>query len=205
MDWLDWVVRVAGATFGLLTLAFGFSRVSAFTERDVSALWWLGFAVVGIVWAIAQIADWTMPITTTVYLANGGNEPLPARIGGDQICIPGKSYDGFSWRLGAPDTVTAGGEASESEHRYTIGKGTWFINLSPTIVTADMYEDSGSIGFDALFSDRQGAIRVSPKLGRPFRMFSQSPLDRVYAPNGDVMRDSIDGSCPIVKAPAASG
>jgi hypothetical protein len=204
MDWLDWIVRGAGAVFGLLTLLFGFSRISSFTERDISVLWWLGFAVVGAVWAIAQITDWIVPISTTIYLANGGKEALPARIGGDQFCIPEKSYDGFTWRFGAPNTVTVGGEASQPERRYTIDRGTWFINLSSTVVTADMYESSGTIDFDALFSDQQGAIHVSSKLGRPFRLFSQTPLDRMYSPDGDVMRDSTEGPCPATAASATT-
>lgn len=196
MDWLDWVVRGAGGIFALLTLAFGFSRVSSFAERDVSGLWWVLFGALGIIWGIAQIADWTLPVTTTIYLANGGNESRSAQLGARSICVPALSYDGFSWRIDAPDVVTVTASGSEPEHRYPIAKGTWFINLSPIIVTADMYESSGSIDFDALFSDHQGVIHVSSRLGRPFRMFSQSPLDRIYSPSGDIAQSSVAGPCP---------
>jgi hypothetical protein len=199
MDWLDWIVRGTGLTFGLLIVAFGFSRVSSFAERDISPLWWFVFSLVGPVWVIALVAGWVLPIATTVYLANGSKEPLPARIGKDQICIPAKSYDGFSWRLSTPETVIVGGGESGPEQSYSVGKGTWFINLSPIIVTADMYESSGSIILDALLSDQQGAIHVNSRLGRPSRMFSQSPLDRFYSPEGDIVRDSVAGPCPLEK------
>jgi hypothetical protein len=196
MDWLDWTVRGAGATFGLLTLAFGLSRASAFTERDVSPFWWFAFAATGIVWAVVQVADWALPITTIVYLANGGDVGKQAKIGGRQVCLPGKSYDGFTWRIAAPSTVTVGGTPTDVLHQYAIGKGTWFINLSTTLVTADMYAEGNTIDFDALFAYKPEAFKVSSRYGKPFRMFSQSPLDRFYAADGDVIHISFDGPCP---------
>jgi len=195
MDWLDWVVRAAGAVFGLLTLAFGMSRATAFTERDTSPLWWVAFAAVGATWAVAQIADWTMPISTILYLANGGNNPRAAQVDGKTICIPAKSYDGFTWRFAVPAQVTFSGEGGEDRNRIPIGKGTWFINLSSTLVTADMYESSGSVAYDALFAKQSQAIKVSSKYGRPFRMFTQLPLDRIYSPDGDVAEASYEGAC----------
>jgi hypothetical protein len=205
MDWLDWIVRVAGGSFGLLTLAFGFSRISNFTERDVAPIWWLAFIFIGTVWAVSLAANWMLPVSTTVYLANGSDHATAARIDGDIICIPGKSYDGFSYRLRVPKLVVVVSSAAGPEQRYPVGKGTWLINTSSEIVTADMYEpSSNSIEFDALMSNRQGVLHINSRFGRPFRMFSQAPLDRAYTASGDVVPRSIDGPCPAEK-PGASG
>ena len=197
MDWLDWTVRCAGGLFGLLTLVFGLSRISTFTERDVPPYWMPIFALVGIVWAISLVADWLMPIETTLYLANGGDTAREARIDSEVTCIPGKSYDGYTYRWQVPSLVIVAGSSSDTEQRYPVGRGTWFINTSPVVVTADMYEPSAStIDFNALMSPSAGALHISSHYGRPYRMFSQSPLDRFYSPSGDVAQRSFSGPCP---------
>ena len=194
MDWLDWIVRGAGGLFGLLTLAFGMSRATAFTERDVAPIWWALFTVVGAIWATALVASWLVPIDTTVYLTNGSDEARAALLGNREVCIPGKAYDGFTWRLGAPESVTVveGGK----QQRYAIGKGTWFINLSSTVVTADMYESGLSVAYDAVFASNVQAFKINSRYGRPFRMFSQLPMDRIYSADGDIEHASTEGPCP---------
>jgi hypothetical protein len=196
MDILDWVMYAAGTAFGLLTLGLGLSRASAFTERDVNPLWWLGFIVFGAILAVSLIVDWILPVETTIYLANGGTTAREVLFDDRPICLPAKSYDDFRWRLGTPNTVTVVGDAEQKAHRYKIEKGTWFINTSEVMVSADMYsDDATSIAYDALSSPSNGVMHVGGRLGRPFRMFSQSSLDRIYSPSGDIVRRSSSGPC----------
>jgi len=196
MDLLVWIMRAAGGLFALLTLGLAYSRVSSVTERDVNPVWWLAFIVLGAISAVCLVIDWAFPISVTVMLANGGDAPRQARVGDRTICLPAKSYDDLTWRFSVPDAVFVGGNGA-AEQRFAIGKGTWLINTSPVTVTADMYERGGeAVDFDALFAQSTGAIKVSAQYGRPFRMFSQAPIDRVYVADGDVRRRSIDGPCP---------
>lgn len=197
MDILDWVTYVAGGAFGLLTLGLGLSRVTAFAERDIAPVWWLGFIVFGAVLAVSLIGDWLFPIEVTIYVANGGDKARQVQIGSETVCLPPKSYDGFSWRIGLPDSVIVEGDPGKPEVRFPVGNGTWFINVSPETVTADMYDHaSDSIDFGGLFAQPQsGPLRVNAHYGRPFRMFTQSSLDRAYDPNGDIRQQSRSGPC----------
>ncbi|HEY1722298.1 MAG TPA: hypothetical protein VGG27_13730 [Magnetospirillaceae bacterium] len=195
MDFIDWIMYLSGGAFGLLTLGLGLSRASAFTERDVNPVWWLGFIVFGGLLAGTLIIDWIVPIETTIYLANGSDIAHEVVIGGETICLPGKSYDSFHWRLDSPTQITIRSENNERD-QYPIGKGTWLINTSTILVSADMYQEDGmGISYDAMTAQSRGAIHVSSNLGKPFRMFSQSSFDRVYDPSGDVQRRSHTGPC----------
>lgn len=197
MDILDWVAYVSGSAFGLLTLGLGLSRVTAFAERDIQPVWWLAFIVVGAIWAVSLIGDWLFPIDMTVFVANGGSVARQLRIGDQVTCLPAESYEEFTWRFGAPDSLIIEDMRNHSESRFKIGKGTWFVNASPETVTADMYDrEADSIDFGGLFAQPEsGPIRVNAHYGQPFRMFTQSSLDRAYDPNGNVRRLSRAGPC----------
>lgn len=197
MDILDWVMYVSGGGFGLLTLGLGLSRVTAFAERDIAPIWWIGFIVFGGVLAVSLIGDWFFPIEVTIYVANGGDVARQIQIDSQTICIPAKSYDRFSWRIRLPDSVILDGGRDQPQTKFEVGKGTWFINASPETVTADMYDRaSNSIDFGGLFArPESGPLRVNARYGRPFRMFTQSSLDRAYDPNGDIKRLSRSGPC----------
>lgn len=201
MDALDWIVRGAGGMFALLTVALGISRATSVVDRDVSPAWWAGFIVVGAIWIASLIADWTFPIQTTVYLANGSKDAQTAYLGDAVVCLPAKSYDDFNWRFGAPAEVRIGANGAPEQETYRIGKGTWLINVAHSTVTIDMFSSaSPEIDYDAMAATRPGSIRVNSKYGRPFRMFSQLPLDRIYSPDGDVVERSRSGPCPAPQA-----
>lgn len=201
MDVVDWVMYVSGGAFGLLTLGLGLSRLSAFTERDINPIWWLGFIVFGGLLALSLIVDWMIPIRTTIYLANGSKIAREVHIDNRVLCLPAKSYDDFRWRIDSPSTVTVIGKDGQNNIAYKITTGTWFINTSPVFVSADMYDRrSPTIDYDALAAASSGAMHVDGRYGKPFRMFSQSSFDRVYSASGDVLQDSDSGPCPD-KAP----
>lgn len=206
MDYVDWATDIAGGALALLIIVAGFSRLSGSVERDISPLWRLGFIASGGTLATALVFGWIFPAETIVYVANGSGVPRQVRIGDEVICLPGKSYQDFTWRLSPPDAVVVGG--AEREQRYAIGKGSWFINTAPATVSADMYTDSAGIAFDAFTYKTSGAIRIDSHYGRPMRMFSQSSFNRVYSMDGDVMRRSASGPCAnsaVAAAPAAEG
>lgn len=199
MDWLDWIMYGAGGAFGLLTLRLGFSRISGFAERDVEPIWLLAFVVLGAVLLASLVTDWAFPIRLTVYLVNGGEVRQQVMLGDQVVCLPPKSYDDFVWRFGGPDRVIvgAGGGGGRPPLRFPIGKGTWFINTSPETVTADMYDrSSDSVDFGSVSAQvGNGPFRISTRYGRPFRMFSQSSLERAYQREGDIKHASSDGPC----------
>ncbi len=205
MDYLDWTRDIAGAALGLLTIGVGLSRLSGARERDVSLLWRLALILSAGALAASLVFNWVFPVETTVYLANASDRPREVRLGDDVVCLPGKSFDDFRWRLSAPDEVVVGEEGRET--RYPIGKGTWFINTATALVSADMYIGE-SVAFDAVTARGSGAIRVDSHYGRPLRMFSQSSFDRVYSMDGDVIERSDKGPCPktavAADAPAAT-
>jgi hypothetical protein len=172
------------------------SRASAFTERDINPVWWGGFIVSGAVLAITLIVDWIFPIDTTVYLVNGSTHAREVLIDSRAVCMPPKSYDRFQWRVSPPDQVTVVGENGDHSGVFKISKGTWLINASSTVVSADMYDSRGpAIDYDALSSPARAVMRVDGRYGKPFRMFSQSSFDRVYSADGDVLERSISGPC----------
>lgn len=194
MDYLDWITDGAGGALGLLSLGLGLSRLSGSVERDITPLWQLAFIAAGAGLAAALILGWIFPVEVTIYLANAGDAPRQVRMGDETRCLPGKSYDDFSWRLSPPDVVLVGGRGRET--RYEISKGTWLINTAPATVSADMYDTAGMVDFDALNAHAAGAIRINSHFGRPLRMFSQSSFDRVYSVDGDVLQRSTSGPCP---------
>jgi len=194
MDYLDWIIYGSGAALGLLTIGLGYSRLSGSVERDISPLTQLVFIVCGAALALALVFGWIFPVRTVVYLANGGNTPRQVKVGDDILCLPGKSFEDFSWRLDSPDAVIVGG-GKERETRYPIGKGTWFINTAPTLVSADMYAGANSVAFDAFNSTSAGAFRIDSHYGRPFRMFTQSSFYRVYSADGDMVERITSGPC----------
>jgi len=202
MDYLDWTTYIAGGALGLLTLGAGFSRLSGAVERDIAPIWQLGFIVAGGVFAASLIGGWIFPIVTTVYVANGSSLPRQVKLGDDVLCLPAKSYQGFVWRLFAPESVTVEGPGPEAH--YHIGKGTWFINTARTTISADMYTNTESVVFGALDSSTSGAIHVDSRYGRPLRMFSQSSFDRVYSADGDIFERSTSGPCPKSASAATS-
>ena len=200
MDIVNWVMYVAGGAFGLLTLGMGFSRLSAFTERDINPMWWLGFILSGGVLAIALIVDWFFPVSTIIYLANGSDTAHEVHIDDRIVCIPAKSYDALEWRIEQPTHVTVVGAQGTRDEAYRVVKGTWFINVSPATVSADMYSDDNmSINFDALFTRSNMAVHLDGRYGKPFRMFSQSSFDRIYSPEGDIQKGSQSGPCEPVQ------
>jgi hypothetical protein len=203
MDLLDWVTYIAGGGLVFLTGALGFLYLSGAAERDITPLWGLGFVVCGVILGGSLVWDRLFPIDTIVYVANGGTTPRQVRIGDEVRCLPGKSYDDFRWRFGAPDAVIVGAGAGNA--RYPIGKGTWFINTAPQPVSADMYYGSDRIDNDAVTANSSGAIHIDSHYGRPVRMFSQLNFDRVYGVAGDVVQRSDSGACPVPSAARPGG
>ena len=201
MDYLDWITYGAGGALGVLTGILALSRLSGSAERDIAPIWQSGFILSSGILALALVLGWIFPITTVVYVANGGEAPRQVRMGDEVLCLPAKSFENFAWRFSPPDAVVVGGEPNREE-RYPVGKGTWFINTAPIPVSADMYYGSDSVVFDALNASSSGVIRVDSRYGRPFRMFSQSGFDRVYSTDGDILRRSIDGPCTTRRSAA---
>ncbi len=203
MDTLDWIARGSGVSFGLLLLALGATRLNpAGGAGDISPVWQVLLAIAGGIWAVTLIADWLFPVTTTVYIANASAGSYDVRLAdGSETCLGAKLYWGRSWRLWPPNSLAVLEVGSGRIERFQIGKGTWFINVSSVPVSADMHDNAtDSIDFDALLALKPEVVHLSNSIGRPFRLFSQLPMDRIYTPDGDVTQSWSSGRCAGVKS-----
>lgn len=197
MDLLDWIVRISGVgAVGFLVIN-GISRFRLIPEGDPPLVVQLIIFLLSATWVCSLCLSAAMPINTVVYLSNGSDRAYDIRLGDWRFCLPGRSYQHFTWRRVPTEELVAHAAGSPDEERFAVTQGTWFINVSPTNVYVDVIDlATESIGLNAFYIDKAQKLHFDATRGRPYQLYSQPPVDRIYSLEGDIKRRRAPAPCP---------
>jgi hypothetical protein len=203
MDDLDWIVRGVGVIACGLLVVHAVRRLNPVDTADTSLAWQLFRLLSLVLWLILLAADHHWPIRTAVYIVNSGDAGIDISVGRSAFCLPGKSYRVLTWRWAVPPQFEAKDGPKGGPVPYRIEAGTWIVNVASTTVSADFLDRNdflAPIKPDFLSLGGGGRIRVSLRSGRPYRLYSELPLDRAFTTDGDIAERWHDGRCAAVPA-----
>ncbi len=202
-DALDWAI----AGLGCLTLALLLWHcIVGFNLLEPGAYWSGEGRVAAIafaLWSVLVMANWLWPVRSTVYVVNNDYDSLDVVAGGQDICLPSKSYRGFVWRSSVPREIMVYDRRTGEETRFPVGPGIWLVNGAHANITADFLADSGgsaaAMQTDVVALGGKQTLRVALRGGSSIHFYSAMPLDRIFSVGGDMAARHSAGPCAAAR------